>query len=378
MFTLFNTIVCATLVAQTGTGQATQDHDWKSSDSARQSTQAQYVSVEKVMDGEVWLQTGTHDRSGALGDQGRIDDDRNQNRDNDNAEKAQIENLILDGEGKVCLVAISTGSAMGMGGRTVLVPMSKLKHDSRASQEHGKSICKLAMSKHELQALPEFDADEAKERKALASTVASVESSFESRSQARDAGLDELGRSAREAGTDAKEDGDKKWDEQKSDMQKKAGLKDGKERYMLATDLMGIEVRGSDEEFGKVENAALDVNGHCIDYLIVSAGSTLGMGGDKYLIPIAAIRVQDKEDDECVLMVSKSTSELERGVKFEAPDDDAETFITPEVARRANEHFGTKMRDHSKSGKDSAYGKDSDYNKDHGREKGDMNRRDGQ
>ena len=65
-----------------------------------------------------------------------------------------INNVVLDRDGKVAAVVIKTGAFLGIGGKTVAVGMNDLKV---ASGDNGKPRFTLDMTKDQLKSAQEFD-----------------------------------------------------------------------------------------------------------------------------------------------------------------------------------------------------------------------------
>ena len=66
---------------------------------------------------------------------------------------AEIKDLVLTGEGKVTDVVLDVGGFLGIGAKTVAIPMDRL---TVAQKEDGKVALWVNMSKEELEALPDY------------------------------------------------------------------------------------------------------------------------------------------------------------------------------------------------------------------------------
>jgi len=261
-------------------------------------------------------------------------------RDDDGAETAEIEDLVLDSSGAIRLLAVKTGGWFE-DDRTVLVPLSRIRHETTRKDGEMERRCVLSMTEQELNALPRFDADEVRDKNALEARIRSVESSFP-RTGRDDEGMQRERRPG--ASNDSAQRGRPDGDAQTREATEASMRAHG---YLLASDLLELDVRASDDSFGSVSDAAMNLDRHRIDYLIVSHGGTLGIGGDEFLVPVVAARMTFESEEgsnerKCRLALPKTVAELERGVRFEDPD--GEVFIASDAAQRSHAFFGTEAR----------------------------------
>ncbi len=223
--------------------------------------------------------------------------------------KGSVKNLLISTRsGQVTWAALSVGGLLGIGDRVVLVPASALEFDI----EDGKPRYELKMTVAQLKALPPFDPDKA-EKEGLDEAVERAKSSTGT----------PIGASARS--------------------EDKTGAGPGNmtepPRMVLASRLNGCALSASDTEFGKIENASVDVKKNQVDYLLVSHGGTLGLGDKTYLVPYAAC-VWTRVDDNPAIKLSKTAGQLETAPEYKKTD---KAFVTTEQMQATNRFFGVPI-----------------------------------
>jgi sporulation protein YlmC with PRC-barrel domain len=219
----------------------------------------------------------------------------------DKQPKGKVKDLVISSrDGRISSLVVSVGGLLGVGDKVALVPITSMK----CTMDNNKPCYALRMTEAEVKALPEFDVDKASKE-----------------------GLDravERAKSAAAATTEASA--------------QKAADKQKAPEFVLASQLKGTHLHGTDKEFGKVHNASVDPARNAVDYLLISQGGTLGMGDTIYVIPFQAIswtRIDDKE----VVKLDKTIGELKTAPEYKKP---AQGFLTAEQMKQADAFCGVK------------------------------------
>lgn len=270
-----------------------------------------YASLDEIVGSEVQLAPSAEERRDAA-----------QSGDEPDRPNGSIDDLVLQPDGKIGWAALSVGGMLGIGDKVVLVPADRIRH---VTTEDGMQ-CRLNLTEAELEALPAFDAKEAKKEGRLESQVRAVDASFKGGTTAQDA-----------LAKDAK------------------GMPAG--GLVLASTLLDLDVRGSDDKFGDVSDAVVDTSSNCVDYVIVSHGGAMGIGDSKFLLPLQAARV-GMHDEDRVLMVDRPVAQLEKGVRYEEPKDG---FVNADALQRVDADFKV-LRDRRKDMQDGMTGRERPAN----------------
>ncbi|MEX1024833.1 MAG: PRC-barrel domain-containing protein [Planctomycetota bacterium] len=282
-------LACAPLV-----GPQESQSTYQTENANQRQEALKYQSLDELISMELPLQsqTGQQPRDPAIGgERGRETGLAGQR-----GQQVQVEDFIMKGDGSIGWAAVSTQGLAGAQDRTVLVPADRIQH--RIVENELK--CELAMSPQQLQSMAEFDLRTAKRDGAqLITMIRAADASFDSEARAMEA-------SARQP------------------------------ELHLASEMLGLEVRGSDGEFGKVDDAIVNIENHKAEYLIVAHGQMLGMGGDRYIIPHGAVSMRTVEDEPVLVVENKTVEELEQCVEYEKPE---EGFIDPKVLKKVDQEM---------------------------------------
>jgi hypothetical protein len=173
--------------------------------------------------------------------------------------------LVLTRDGLVEWAAIEVGGVLGIGARTVLVPMDRL----RSQETEDRAGFALGMTEEELRSLPVYEVVDPGQEEQLRAALRPAEAAFE---------LDRP---------------------------------EGEEppRRLVAGTLLSLDLHAADGVFGQVSDAAFDPRTRRVDALIVARGGTLGLGGEEYLIPLEACAWRRVEDAR-VLAVAPALERL--------------------------------------------------------------------
>lgn len=265
-----------------------------------------YASLEEMLGSDVRLDPSMEDRREAAEDDEMA-----------KGPKGEVEDLVLDAEGRVRYAALSVGGFLGIGDKVALVPIDRINH---VKTDDGMQ-CRLSMTKAEIEALPSFDPDEAKEENRLEPMVKAVDASYQSKPMDGSRG----------------------------------------HQLLMASTLTDIDVRGTDDKFGEVSDAVINPQTKKVEYLIVSHGGAMGVGDDKYLLPMQALELGSR-DEETVLMANRPVAQLENCVRYEKPE---KGFVDAAALRRVDADFGVR-RDGQEGMKREPMGKREDYGKKNG------------
>lgn len=214
--------------------------------------------------------------------------------------------LIDVHDGAVHYAVVSIGGFLGMGDKTVLVPVRDLNWNQATEQ------FQLDWTLQQLEARTPFDLN-----KACAS------------------GLDGA---ALVAGQPAEKDA-VVVAEASTKPSKVAGT-----QHMLATNrlckastMSALPVHSSSEEFGKVSDLIVDRGQHRVVLVVVNHGSTMGMGGTQYLVPFAKLTPCAKSgeagrDPSMLCAATTTTDELSKSVVYLLPKNGV---VDPAAAKQA-------------------------------------------
>jgi len=107
-----------------------------------------------------------------------------------------------------------------------------------------------------------------------------------------------------------------------------------------ADDLMGKNVVSQDgEELGSIDNLVISENGQ-VEYIILSRGGVLGVGGDMIPVPWDAANLQKDQDDQ--LRADLTEQQLEGAPSFDG--DNWAQISSPEYEQQVHSYFGTEQR----------------------------------
>lgn len=269
---------------------------------------AHFVALEKIDGADVRMRAQDDDDGDAKRPKGEIDDV-----------------LVRPSTGELGWAVISFDETLGMGGKTVAVPMSELSWNAE------ESCFDLAATKAELESLPKFDLDAAR-RNGLDRAIAVVEASW------TDVGRPTNG-SMREASqrSDARHGTDGEDDAQPRIVHGSFVAVAAPVEFAAASEISDLDVHAKDEKFGKVSKCIVDSAQGELAYVVVSRGGIAGIGDEHYLLPFGALRLchEDGDAKALVLCADRTVEELKR-VKYEKPD---EGVLDAQAARMADETF---------------------------------------
>lgn len=217
--------------------------------------------------------------------------------------------LIDAHDGAVKYAVVSIGGFLGMGDKTVLVPVGDLRWNQATEQ------FQLDWTQQQLEARTPFDLSKASTTGLDSAAKAAVAMS--------------PGGERAQAGTV----------EAASKVGKVAGTQflTANSRLCKATELAALPVHTGTEEFGKVQDLIIDRGQHRVVLAVVRHGSTLGMGGTSYLVPFTTLTPCTKSGDEgrdpaLFCAATLTTEQLSKGVVYEQPKNGV---IDPAVAKQA-------------------------------------------
>jgi hypothetical protein len=107
-----------------------------------------------------------------------------------------------------------------------------------------------------------------------------------------------------------------------------------------ADDLMGKNVVSQDgEEIGSIDNLVISEDGQ-VEYIILSRGGMLGVGGDMVPVPCEAANLQKDQDDQ--LKADLTKQQLEGAPTFNG--DNWAQIASPDYEQEVHSYFGTEQR----------------------------------
>jgi len=184
------------------------------------------------------------------------------NGNGDNAENiGDVNDLLLDKEGKTKAVIIGVGGFLGLGEHNVAVEWNKLSWSERS----GDRWLVYPSTKEQLQALPEFDR---KPYEAGSTTTASNNGTATGTTAPASTAAQDT--TAKPAATDTTRTGS---------IDKSQLTPVPQDKLLADKDLEGTTVYGAnDEKIGTIDDIVLDKDGKKVDAVIVDVGGFLGMG----------------------------------------------------------------------------------------------------
>jgi hypothetical protein len=315
-----------------------------------------YCSLSKVLGATVRMHPGAEARLEA-------------EKDGDSPKKPEgkIDDLLIDGtDGSLQYAVVSFGGFIGIGDKTVAVPVSALTWIPAHER------FELAASEDRLKALPAFDLSKAR-KNGLDTAYENVHAQWRTtavadasgtRGDVRDATDTKLEREAREAGREIKEAGREVKEEVKEagrevkeeareikdDLKGDARAVEGTPfflvpaRHLCASEIDDYAVYAGSEKFGSISDVLVDRAKRNIALVIVKRGGALGIGGTEYLVPFRALN-HCTSGDERVHCLNFDLSKLDTAVVYEKPKTG---IVEAEAARRAldGDTFGRAKHAH--------------------------------
>jgi len=107
-----------------------------------------------------------------------------------------------------------------------------------------------------------------------------------------------------------------------------------------ADDLMGKDIVAQDgEKLGSIDNLVISENGQ-VEYIILSRGGVLGVGGDLVPVPWNAANLKKDQDDNFRADITQQ--QLEGAPKFDG--DNWAQIASPEYEQQVHSYYGTEPR----------------------------------
>lgn len=270
--------------------------------------------------------------------------------------------LVNTTTGEAQFAVVSVGGILGIGDRSVVVPISTLTWTPTVSNPE----FTLDATEAELKALPPFD-----KKRALAdglnTTVQNANRSWKEvrpdwkkpvdaaaeKADGTERTTEDAGRPIGERSRPVEGERSRTAEEAKRAVDGVAGRVDGvdarsRHTTLLASQLKGATVISSDnQDFGSVGVCSYNASSNTIEYVIVGKGGVLGMGGTDYLVPYLATRpVWSADNNELKLTLKKSHVELANAPEYNKPE---RGIVSDDNCARACKFFGVD-RDAMKMG----------------------------
>jgi sporulation protein YlmC with PRC-barrel domain len=182
--------------------------------------------------------------------------------------------------------------------------------------------------------------------KALITSVVFVGALFTGSALAADTGTagDPAGRDAQSPGVYGQDQQDPQAGQgREADQDRQAGVfgQDDQDEIAgmhKADDLMNESVVGqAGEDLGSIDNLVISENGQ-VEFIILSRGGVMGMGGDLVAVPWDAANLQKDQDDQ--LRADITEQQLEGAPTFENYAE----IASPEYEQQVHSYFGTEAR----------------------------------
>lgn len=268
--------------------------------------------------------------------------------------EGEIDDLVIGPDGKIRWAVVDVGGFLGIGEKSVAVPISALDCQPKDQDE---ALVTVSATEKQLKALPEFDLDDA-EKSGLRSVLQAAEASWSARGlpadadmkrdQAERTGGESTGGNTRREGREGVVEGERQ--DEKLTRRPETGAAPATSHatgdFVRASKIDDWKVRASDGELGSISKVFVSVDRQPTIGYVVVAVDTPGLGSTDYLMPYGAL-TRAKHDDDWVWTVAKSKADIQSGVKYEKP---AQGVLNVETGRQADEFFGVKhdrtMRDH--------------------------------
>jgi len=229
--------------------------------------------------------------------------------------EGKIEDVLVDAHtGALQHAVISFGGFVGIGDKTVAVPVSSLTWN-QAFERYD-----LEASEDRLKALPAFDVGKARKTSLdNACAAADVQWRAASSGEVKEAS-GEKGEAKEAAGA-------------KIEAKAVAGTSFFviPTRIVCASDIDDLAVYACSEKFGKINDLLVDRGQRSVALAIVKRGGALGIGGTEYLVPFRAVQFCTS-GEERVLCMNCEANKLETAVVYEKPKHGV---VDPDAAKRA-------------------------------------------
>lgn len=213
--------------------------------------------------------------------------------------------LFEPSSGAMRWAVVSCGGFLGIGDKTVAVPMKSLEWNEE------KECYDLRATREELERLSDFDLDGAR-TDGFTQSLKAVTASWNTVTE-DDVSVDEGNRS--------------------QDQSEEVVLVHEDVRFTVASmpffsaeDFRDLELFARHEEFGKVSRALVDRDQGRVQYVVVSHGGLAGIGDVELIVPYDELtlcrraEVEDPEPSDCSLCIDASKQELENGVRYVEPE----------------------------------------------------------
>lgn len=271
-----------------------------------------YCSASKLLGAEVRMNPGAEAR-------------RDAEKEGEAAKKpkGKIDDVLVDTRtGDVKYAIVSFGGFIGIGDKTVAVPVSLLTWTPAHERFD------LAASEDRLKECPAFDLDKAK-KAGLDNSVKGIDGQW--RTNVADA-------SARKG--EAKDPHDLRTEDPKDMPQgTERRVLTGTPFYIVPTNFVCLSelddypVYASAEKFGKVSDVLVDRGARNVALLVVKRGGALGIGGTEYLVPYRSMYFcAAPTGDDRMYCVDCNAAKLETAVLYEKPK---KGIVDEEAAKRA-------------------------------------------
>ena len=285
---------CAVASLGIGLAQETQPKATPQQPAAGAVCATDYCSASKLLGAEVRMSPGAQAR-------------REAEKEGEVAKqpKGKIDDALVDGRtGDIKYAVISFGGFIGIGDKTVAVPVSLLTWS--AAHER----FELATSEDRLKECPAFDLDKAR-KAGLDSTVK---------------GLDGQWRTAADASASK---GDSKDSKDAKDVPK--GTEEGRvvagttflvapTNFVCLSEIDDHPIYAGTEKFGKVSDVLVDRGQRNVALLVVKRGGALGVGGTEYLVPFRSLYYCSAPNGTDRMYCSEcNATKFETAVPYEKP-----------------------------------------------------------
>lgn len=261
-----------------------------------------YCSASKVLGAEVRMNPGAEAR-------------REAEKEGEAAKrpKGKIEDVLVDGRtGEIKYAVVSWGGFIGIGDKTVAVPVSLLTW----SPAHERFD--LAASEDRLKECPAYDLDKAR-KAGLDNSARTIDGQWRTAADASASKSDKDAKEAKET-KDAKADKDMPQGTEERRVVTGTTFVVVPTHYVTLSEIDDHPIYAGTEKFGKVSDVLVDRGQRNVALLVVKRGGALGVGGTEYLVPFRGLYYCSAPNGTDRMYCSEcNTAKFETAVLYEKP-----------------------------------------------------------
>lgn len=267
--------------------------------------------------------------------------------------KGEIDELVLRPDGGIGWAVVDVGGFLGMGEKSVAVPIAAL--DCRPKGDNEATVT-IAATEKQLKALSEIDLDKAEKAGGLSAALRTAEASWNAHGLPTEGAMkrdhkDSTGRDSTGADSTGKDSTGAAERAHGTVGSATPASTNAQANLICASKIDDWKVRATDGEFGEISKVFVAIDERpCVDYVVVEC-DTPGIGSTDFLVPFQALTCT-KNGDDWVWTVAKTKDELMRAVKYTKP---SHGVLDADLGGRTDTFFGVdrhahdgRVRDHDK------------------------------